>query len=188
MQVFTRRFGYVQVSDTTSCKVITHITETIGLLASQIVHHTLAGIKAGTAVVKRSTRAQVPKTYFIYCTLRRTITLIDLNDRLAHYENYSISHCLYSLTECINMDLWLPEWLRRIVWNNPVASDWDLWWVFLFGDVRFCVEGNGGGAGTCNPTIRCFRLSFPFGLKRYTFKDKLVSFQIFALSSSTQQH
>lgn len=51
-----------------SYKTITHIAKTIGFLASQIVHHTLAGIEAGTAIVKRSTRAQVPKTYFIYYT------------------------------------------------------------------------------------------------------------------------
>lgn len=72
---------------------------------------------------------------------------------------------------------WLPEWLRRIVWNNPVASDWDLWWVFLFGDGRFCVEGNGDGAGTCNPTTRCFRPSFPFGLKHYTCLEINVRFK-----------
>lgn len=56
---------------TLSYKIITHIAKTIGFLASQIVHHTLAGIEAGTAVVKRSTRAQVPKTYFIYYTCWR---------------------------------------------------------------------------------------------------------------------
>lgn len=72
-------------SDSTRCvvsrKVTTHITETVGLLTSQIVHHTLAGIEAGTAVVKRSTRAQVPKTYFIYCTFRR-ITMLQYVDTL----------------------------------------------------------------------------------------------------------
>lgn len=52
-------------------KIITHIAKTIGFLASQIVYNTLAGIEAGTAVVKRSTRAQVPKTYFIYYTFWR---------------------------------------------------------------------------------------------------------------------
>lgn len=52
-------------------KAITHIAETISFLASQIVHHTLAGIETGTAIVKRSTRAQVPKTYFIYYTFWR---------------------------------------------------------------------------------------------------------------------
>lgn len=52
---------------------VTHVAETICFLASQIVHHTLAGIKAGTAIVKRSTRAQVPKTYFIYYTFQGQI-------------------------------------------------------------------------------------------------------------------
>lgn len=51
--------------------ITTHIAETICFLASQIVHHTLAGIEAGTTIVKRSTRAQVPKTYFIYCTFKK---------------------------------------------------------------------------------------------------------------------
>lgn len=57
---------------TLSYKIITHIAKTIGFLASQIVYNTLAGIEAGTAIVKRSTRAQVPKTYFIYYTFWRT--------------------------------------------------------------------------------------------------------------------
>lgn len=64
-----------KIQQVISCKNITYITETVGFLASQIVHHTLAGIEAGTAVVKRSTRAQVPKTYFIYCTFWRMTKL-----------------------------------------------------------------------------------------------------------------
>lgn len=48
----------------------THVAKAIGLLAAQVVHHTLAGIEAGTAVVERSTGAQVPETYFIYSTFR----------------------------------------------------------------------------------------------------------------------
>lgn len=65
------------------------------------------------------------------------------------------------MLDCEN---YLPEWLRRSVWNNPVASDWDLWCVFLLGDVTLCIEINGGGAGVCNPATRCFLFSFPFGL------------------------
>lgn len=61
----------------------------------------------------------------------------------------------------------LPEWLRRRDWKSPVASDWDLWWVFLLGDVTHWAEGRGGGGGTCKPDARCFRQpAFPFGLKK----------------------